>query len=150
MLAITMLACGASKTVKASQKVLKGNWTLSNISYSKTGAYDVTLLNDAPKACFEGSNWQFIPNNNTGIYTITKNTCTTGGRYFNFVIQEVNETTGLYDFLLKPTDSKGKSETNSGFRLNLTSLSETNMQWQQTVKADGVAFIINMNFTKTQ
>ena len=150
LIATVMFSCGTSKTIRVSKKIIKGNWTLNNISYSKTGAYNVTLLNDAPKGCFEGSNWQFIPNNNTGIYTITKNNCTVGGRYFNFVIQEVNETTGLYDFLLKPTDNKGRSETNSGFRLNLTSLSETSMQWQQTVYADGVAFIINMNFTKTQ
>ncbi|WP_040280599.1 lipocalin family protein [Psychroserpens damuponensis] len=148
--AVCLLSCGASKTVRTSKKVIKGNWTLNNITYSKSGAYNVTLFNDASKNCFEGSDWQFIPNNNTGIYTITKNNCTTGGRYFNFTIQEVNEDTGLYDFLLKPTNAKGKSESNAGFRLNLTSLSENQMQWQQTINADGVPFIINMNFTKTQ
>ncbi|MFD2916803.1 lipocalin family protein [Psychroserpens luteus] len=147
--AVCLLSCGVSKTVKTSKKVIKGNWTLSNITYSKTGTYNVTLFNDASKDCFEGSNWQFIPNNNTGIYTITKSDCTTGGRYFNFTIQEVDEATGYYDFLLKPTNEKGKSETNAGFRLNLTSLTDSQMQWQQTVNIDGVPFIININFTKT-
>ena len=50
--------------------------------------------------------------------------------------------------MLKPTDEKYKSDTNIGFRLNLKSLSETVMQWQQTVIVDGEPFKITMNFNK--
>ena len=146
----SLLSCGSSKVVKQSEKTIKGNWSLSSITYSKTGDYDVTLLNDTSKECFEGSLWQFIPNNNTGLYNISNTSCNTGERYFNFAIQEIDEVTGYYDFLLKPTNEKGKSETNSGFRMRLTSLSETSMQWQQTVSTNGAPFIINMNFTKSQ
>ena len=141
-------SCGTSKTVRISKKVIKGNWVLSSIIYNQAGTYNTTLLNDASKACFEGSTWQFIPNNNTGTYAINESSCTTGIRNFVFTIQEVDTETGLYDFLLKPTDEKNKSETNQGFRLKLTALSETNMQWQQTVTVDGAPFIINMNFIK--
>ena len=145
---VCFLSCGASKTVRDSKKVIKGNWTLSSIDYSKTGTYNVTLLNDASRECFEGSTWQFIPNNNTGNYNISKPSCSSGDRYFVFTIDEVDESTGLYDFLIKPTNEKGKSETNQGFRMKLTLLTETDMQWQQTVRVDGASFIINMNFTK--
>ncbi len=145
---ITLLSCGTSKTVRQSKKVIKGDWTLSSISYNQTGTFNVSLLGDASKACFEGSSWQFIPNNNTGIYTINDSNCSTGERHFIFTIQEVDPDTGLYDFLLKPTDEKKKSETNSGFRLKLSQLSDTNMQWQQAVSLEGKPFTINMNFTK--
>ncbi|WP_299225244.1 lipocalin family protein [uncultured Psychroserpens sp.] len=145
-----LLSCGASKTVRNSKKVIKGNWTLNAITYSKSGTYNVTLLNDASKTCFEGSSWQFIPNNNTGVYTINSLSCPEGDRNFIFTIDEVDETTGLYDFLLKPTNEKGKSETNSGFRLNLTALTNTTMQWQQSLTVEGSPFIISMNFIKTQ
>ena len=148
LLAISLFACGTSKTVRDSKKVIKGEWTLSKIDYSAVGTFNVTLLNDASKACFQGSSWQFVPNNNTGTYVINNAGCTTGMRYFNFTIKEIDEQTGLYNFLLKPTDAKGKSETNKGFRLKLTALSESNMQWQQTIYKDGKPFIINMNFTK--
>lgn len=141
-------SCGSSKTVRDSKKVIKGSWTLSSITYSKTGKYNVTLLNDTSKDCFEGSTWQFVPNNNTGTYTINESSCSTGLRNFVFTIQEVNAESGYYDFLLKPTNEKNKSETNQGFRLSLMALSDTNMQWQQTVYVDGAPFIINMNFTK--
>jgi hypothetical protein len=142
------MSCGSSKTVRVSKKVIKGDWTLNSITYNKAGTYNVSLLNDATKVCFEGSAWQFIPNNNTGIYTIDNSSCSTGPRNFVFTIQEVNAETGLYDFLLKPTNEKHKSDTNQGFRLSLTSLSDEKMQWQQTVSVDGKPFTISMNFNK--
>ena len=145
---LMILSCGTSKTVRDSKKVIKGEWTLSSITYSTAGKYNVTLLNDTSKDCFEGSTWQFIPNNNTGTYSINETSCSTGPRNFVFTIQEVNKETGLYDFLLKPTNEKQKSETNQGFRLSLTSLTDTIMQWQQTVSVDGKPFIITMNFNK--
>ena len=145
---LIVVSCGTSKTVRTSKKVIKGNWVLSSITYSQAGTYNTTLLNDASKSCFEGSTWQFIPNNNTGIYTINDTSCSTGERHFVFTIQEVNAETGLYDFLLKPTDEKHKSETNQGFRLKLSALSDTAMQWQQSVNVSGSSLTINMNFTK--
>jgi hypothetical protein len=141
-------SCGSSKTVRTSKKVIKGSWVLSSITYSPAGTYNATLLNDASKACFEGSTWQFVPNNNTGTYTINDASCSTGNRYFVFTIQEVDAETGLYDFLLKPTNEKHKSDNNQGFRLKLSALSDTNMQWQQTVNASGSSVTVNMNFIK--
>jgi len=147
-LAIGLISCGASKTIRQSKTAIKGNWTLSTITFSKTGKYNVTLLNDTSKNCFEGSTWQFVPNNNTGTYTINDLSCSTGIRNFVFTIQEVNPETGLYDFLLKPTDERHKSDTNQGFRFSLKELSDTTMKWQQTLTVEGSPFTITMNFTK--
>jgi hypothetical protein len=143
-----LLSCGTSKTVRDSKRVIKGDWTLNAINYSEVGTYNVILLQDASKACFENSTWHFVPNNNTGTYTINNGDCPTGLRNFVFTIQEIDPQTGLYDFLLKPTDEKHKSATNQGFRLKLTSLSDAFMQWQQTVSVDGKPFTIIMNFNK--
>jgi len=144
----TMVSCGTSKVVKASKKEIKGNWTLNNIAYSEYGTFRITFFNDATKDCLENSNWEFIPNNNSGTYSINKDDCFAGERNFVFTIQEVDPETGLYDFLLKPTDKKQKSETNTGYRLKLVSLSESEMQWQQMASIDGKNIKINMNFTK--
>jgi hypothetical protein len=145
---LVITSCGSSKTVRVSKKVIKGDWTLSSITYNQAGTYNTVLLNDASKACFEGSTWKFVPNNNTGIYTINDESCSTGERYFVFTIQEVDAETGLYDFLLKPTNEKYKSDTNQGFRLKLSALSDTDMVWQQTVNVAGSTLTINMNFIK--
>lgn len=150
LVAITLVlgACGTSKTVSISKKDIKGNWTLNTITYSEAGTYNVTLLADATKECFEGSTWQFVSNNNTGRYNINNSNCSAGERPFVFTIQKIDKETGLYDFLLKPTDEKHKSETQKGFRLKLSALSDNMMQWQQTVNVEGKPFIISMNFNK--
>ena len=85
---ICLLSCGTSKTVRQSKKVIKGDWTLSSITYNQTGTFNVSLFGEASKDCFEGSTWRFIPNNNTGKYTINNANCSTGERNFIFTIQE--------------------------------------------------------------
>lgn len=148
LLTVCFLSCSTTKTVRQSKKVIKGDWVIDNITYSEAGTYNVQLLGDASKECFEGSTWNFIPNNNTGTYTVNSTECTDGVRNFVFTIKEIDERTGLYDFLLKPTNEKNKSETNTGFRLNLTALSDTQMQWKQTVDLEGKPFTITINFSK--
>ncbi len=148
LIAATIISCGTPKTVQESKKVIKGNWTLDNISYDTSGTFNVTVFNDTSAECFEGSNWRFIPNNNTGNYNIEDPNCPTGERNFIFTIQEIDPTTGLYDFLLKPTNAKGKSDTDVGFRLRLAQLSENSMRWEQTVNLEGKPFTIIMNFSK--
>ncbi|MGB6268997.1 MAG: lipocalin family protein [Olleya sp.] len=148
LLVSLLFSCGTSKTVRESKKTIKGQWVLNSINYSEAGTYKVSLLGEASKECFEQSTWLFVPNNNTGTYTINSTSCNTGDRNFNFTIQEIDQSTGLYNFLLKPTNAKGKSETNQGFRLTLAKLSDTNMKWEQTLTVDGKPFTINMNFTK--
>jgi len=150
VLAVFALSCGTPKTVIETKKVIKGYWSLDNISYSEAGTFTVQLLNDTSRECFEGSSWRFIPNNNTGMYTIDNDNCPSGERNFIFAIQEVDQTTGLYDFLLKPTNEKNKSENNTGFRLRLAQMSNSSMKWEQTVSLEGKPFTISMNFSRIQ
>lgn len=150
LIAATTISCGAPKTVQESKKVIKGYWNLDEISYNKSGTFNVTVFNDTSAECFEGSTWRFIPNNNTGRYSIENPDCPTGERNFIFTIVEIDPASGLYDFIIKPTDAKGKSEDKSGFRLHLAQLSENNMRWEQTVSLDGEPFKIKMDFSKIQ
>ncbi len=150
LIAATALSCGTPKTVQESKKVIKGYWTLDKVNYGSSGKFNVTLFNDTSAECFEGSTWRFIPNNNTATYTIENSNCPTGERNFIFTIVEIDPASGLYDFIIKPTNAKGKSEDNSGFRVHLAQLSESSMRWEQTVSLEGEPFKINMNFSKIQ
>lgn len=142
------ISCAPPKVVQDSYKVMKGYWTLDEVSYDAEGTYNISLFNDETAACFEGSTWRFIPNNNTGNYTIEKPDCAIGERSFVFTIREIDKESGLYDFMLKPTIEKRKSDSNVGFRLQLTQLGDYSMTWQQTVQVDGEPFTINMRFSK--
>ena len=85
-----LISCSPTqKTIISAKKTLKGNWSLNNISYDRSGVFDVTLYNDASATCFTGSIWKFIPNNNTGTYQINSDQCvSTGDRNFRFTIPE--------------------------------------------------------------
>jgi len=149
VLVTTIFACGtSSKVIKTSKKTIKGAWNLQEITYSDYGTFKITFFNDVKKDCLVGSNWDFVSNNNSGIYTIVNENCLKGDRNFVFTIQEINFETGLYDFLLKPVNEKKKSSDNKGYRLRLAQLSDTSMQWEQSASIDGKTFKINMNFVK--
>ena len=145
-----MASCGPSKQAKEARKTFDGNWTLTSITYpNNPGQFDVTLFNEAAASCFTNSNWDFVSNNNRGTYTVSGSGCDGDTNFFIWSIDEENASAGLYDFLLKPTNESYKSTTgNQGFRLNLRSLSDTDMIWEQTVSLDGSPFTIRMNFSK--
>lgn len=146
--AALLISCATPQVVRDSKKVMKGEWVLNSVTHNESGIFKIVLLNDESLDCFEGSLWRFIPNNNTGVYTIDSADCVVGDRNFIFTIDEVDAASGYYDFLLKPTDERGKSETGQGFRMRLTQLSESSMTWQQNLTVDGEPFRLNLNFTK--
>lgn len=148
--AIFLAACGPSKTAKEARKTFDGEWTLTSVTYpNSSGEFDVTLLNDANASCFENSTWDFVSNNNRGSYTVQGTNCSGGERNFIWSIDEENTPEGIFDFLLKPTDEDYKSTTgNQGFRMNLKSLSKSEMVWEQSVMLEGSPFVIRMNFSK--
>lgn len=149
-LLIFLSSCGANQTVRDSRKTLKGNWTLTDINYSRDGIYKVTLFNDVSSECMVGSSWQFIPNNNFGNYQLDSSSgCEEGIRYFIWSIPDNDGESDNYDILIKPTDEKKKSiANNAGFRVNLAYLSDSNLTMTQTVSEGGSPFKITMNFTK--
>ncbi|MDT0677382.1 lipocalin family protein [Autumnicola musiva] len=150
IISVLIISCGPSKVAKEARKTFDGGWTLTSVTYPQnTGTFNVTLLNDASASCFENSTWDFVSNNNQGTYTLQGANCNTGTRFFNWSVDEENTPQGMYDFLLKPTDEDANSTMGGqGFRMNLRSLSQDSMVWEQTVMLEGEAFVIRMNFSK--
>ncbi len=149
-LSVLISSCGTSKVAREARKTFDGNWTLTSITYpNNPGEFNVTLFNEASASCFEDSTWDFVSNNNRGTYTVRGVGCDGDTNYFIWSIDEENTPAGVYDFLLKPTNDDYNSTTgDQGFRLNLKSLTDTNMVWEQTVSLDGSPFTIRMNFSK--
>lgn len=147
--AVVLASCGTSKVVNEARKTINGEWTLSSITFpGNSNNLDVKLFNDATASCLENSTWSFVSNNNSGFYTVSGMSCdNTDNRYFQWSVDKVNAG-GNFDFMLKPTDAQWNSTTDAGFRINLVSLTGTNMVWEQTVNFEGSPFTIQMNFNK--
>ena len=155
LFSLLIVGCGSYVTThplpttdsKPANRIFEGDWTLESVTHNQKGSFDIILMNDTNRECFEGSSWNFVPSNNRGSYQINSNDCSKGERNFVFVIQK-KEPSGYYEFLLTPTNEKYQTETNNGISLRLVYLSEKTMIWEQTMDAEGKPFVVSMNFVK--
>lgn len=151
---LLLSSCAQYKNTQGTRKLgreLQGSWTLSSVTYSRAGKYDVILFNDTSSDCFISSQWNFVFNNYRGSYDITSENCSKGKRHFIFVLDEVDKTAGYYDMLIKPTDEHYKSATNAGVRLHIDKVSADEMTLEQAlILKDRKSFIIKMNFKRSE
>ena len=147
---VLFLSCGTSAVVKDAKATVAGDWQLTSVDYpEEENNLKVSLLNNVPAACLEGSSWNFIRNNNTGSYVPAGPGCEEGPNFYIWALSENEVPTTEFDLLLKPTDADFKSTTgNQGYRIDVVRLSENEMLWEQTITFEGKPFTIKMNFIK--
>lgn len=147
---ILVTSCSVSKGARDNRNLLSGTWILNDVSYeNNTGNFSATLFNDAQDICFEGSNWFFRDNNSTGRYTIAPSSlCNGGDRYIRWSVvdREENYTSQLQ---FKFIDAKNKDISGGlGYRLNIASLTTTDMTLKSNNQVDGETVTIVYKFTK--
>ncbi len=147
---ILVSSCSVSKVAREKRNLLSGTWLLEDVSYeNNTGNFSATLFNDAKDICFEGSNWFFRDNNSTGRYTIASSSlCNGGDRYIRWSVvdREENYTSQLQ---FKFIDAKNKDISGGlGYRLNIASLSNTEMTLKSINQVDGENVTIVYKFNK--
>ena len=148
--ALLLVGCGGTTSaLKQTERQVKGNWIINDVTYSGAGEFESTLLQDVSATCFTGSQWYFVSNNNRGNYAIENPNCNTGTRNFIWVIPGSKDIIEG-DLLLKPTGDNYKSEDDRAFRLNVNNLTENTMTWSQSVLVNGKTVKVNMNFRKLQ
>ncbi|WP_340063323.1 lipocalin [Ascidiimonas aurantiaca] len=142
-------SCSVTKTERVARNTIDGNWTLSSITYDRSGMFEVKLFNDVTAECLENTHWFFRSNNSTGTYEVTKNGCDPGIRYVRWAAVETAKGSGLYDFTMKFTDERKKDlDKNRGYRMQLKYLDDNTMQLSYTVMFEGSPFVITMNFSR--
>lgn len=145
-----MASCGISKDIRAQRNLLSGTWILNDISYENNqGMFKAVVFNDANAICFEDSNWFFRDNNSTGRYTIKQGSLCEGGDRFirwSVVSNPANYTNQLQ---FKFIDEKRNDISGGlGYRLNIASLSESEMTLKSNVMVDSKSVTIVYEFTK--
>lgn len=151
LLLLSITACKSTKSSSKSaawqkEKIIKGKWKLQNVSFSPQGKYEAMFYGDTPLECIQGSQWEFIPNNNTCSYKVNTSKCNSiGTKNFIFSLPQ-NEATTTQGIVLKP---KEQDKTSSrGYRSDLIELNSNEMVWNQSIYADGQPVTITMNFIR--
>ncbi len=149
--ALLLVSCSSQKNgpgtkgTNAEQKIISGTWTLKNVSYEGSkGTFKSVLFNDADAFCFEGSEWFFRNNNNTGTYTLAGNDlCRGGKRFIRWSILNTNQ------LQFKFINSKYKDISGGvGYRLDIAALGESQMILKSQVSVEGQPLTIVYTFTK--
>lgn len=150
-LAFGMLtSCSVSKSAAKDRNVLNGYWTLSNVSYTGAqGTFKSELFNDASDSCFKGSSWFFRKNNSTGSYMLANSSdCSRAERFIRWSIVEGKGTPDQLQF--KFIDDRYKDISGGvGYKLDIASLSESQMRLESRVMVDGTPVTVVYEFIKT-
>lgn len=64
-----------TKVDRKSQVAIKGNWTITSVTYPGAEYIKVNSFEIADSKCFEGSTWKFVSNNDSGQMALTNPTC---------------------------------------------------------------------------
>ncbi|WP_124980523.1 lipocalin family protein [Nonlabens xiamenensis] len=148
VLSLFLISCGSTtNAVKQKERTVRGNWTIQSVTYDGVEDAETILLQDVSADCFEGSDWYFVANNNRGTYTINDINCNTGERKFIWTVPG-NEDFVEGNLLIKVTGDDYKSETNAGYSVQVSNLSEYAMTWTIPASIYGKSINVNMNFIK--
>ena len=81
VLSVLILSCKsksatATKLDMKTERVLKGDWTISSVTYPGSDVIKVTSFDLADSKCFVGSQWKLVANNNKGNFSLVSPNCT--------------------------------------------------------------------------
>lgn len=122
----------ANKIDSKSGVGLKGNWTISSVSYPGQEYFKATSFNIDDSQCFVGSTWKFVSNNNTGEMMLNKPGCSGYASKITWYINKEG------NFVMKYLNEGVKAKhTLSGYVLKLENLTADSFQLIDKVSVGG-------------
>ncbi|MFP9115845.1 lipocalin family protein [Flavobacterium sp. RHBU_3] len=140
LMLVLFAACGSLD--QKSQSGLKGNWTITSVTYPGSEYIKVTSFDVADSQCFVGSSWNFISNNNKGTMTVAKGGCPS---FSSPIVWTVTKTG---DFTLKITEGQKAKRVSEGYFLKMQNQTENSFQLVDNVTVGGKTVAVTYNFSK--
>ncbi|WP_330441936.1 lipocalin family protein [Flavobacterium sp. C4GT6] len=140
MCVIAFASC--SSLDQKSQVGIKGNWTISQVSYPGSDYIKVTSFDVADSQCFVGSSWKFVSNNNTGEMSLTKVGCP------SFTSPIVWSVTKEGAFTLKITEGEKAKRVSQGYFLQVRNQTESSFQLVDKVNVGGKTVDVVYQFNR--
>jgi hypothetical protein len=149
LLVVLFFSCKSKSVTNTSldnktERSIKGNWSITSVSYPGSDYIKVTSFNLADSQCFVGSQWSFVSNNNKGEMALNNSKCTTyGSRLTWFVNKDGNM---VIKFLEEGTKAK---HTTSGYVLSVRNASEQSFQLVDKINVGGKITDVVYQFEKS-
>jgi hypothetical protein len=148
LIAILLFACKttsvtSTKLDRTSQVDIKGNWTLSSVTYPGSDYIKVNSFQIADSKCFEGSAWKFISNNNKGSMGLAKTGCPTFSSPITWFVNKEGQ------FVLKILEAGEKAKkVRDGYVLKLENQTDASFQLIDKIDVGGKPTDVVYQFQK--
>jgi hypothetical protein len=132
-----------TKVDNKTERVIKGNWSIANVSYPGSEFIKVNSFDIADSKCFVGSTWKFISNNNKGSVALTNTSCTSFASDITWFIYKEGQ------FVMKVLSAGDKAKrVRDGYVLNVANVTETSFQLVDKINVGGKMTDVIYQFQK--
>lgn len=148
LLTISFVGCKPKQTVTntkldhKSEVAIKGDWTISSVTYPGSDYIKMTSFEIADSKCFVGSTWKFISNNNKGDMALTSTKCAAFSSPITWYINKDG------NFVMKITNGTKAKKVLDGYILTITNQSETSFQLIDKTNVGGQMVDVVYQFQK--
>ncbi len=132
-----------TKLDRSSEVGIKGDWTISAVTYPSSDFIKVNSFSIADSQCFVGSTWKFISNNNKGNMALTKPSCTAFASDITWFINKEGQ------FVMKILNEGIKSKkVKEGYVLVIANQTENSFQLLDKIEVGGKLTNVVYQFQK--
>ena len=143
LFAVSCSSANQAQNARADFMKLKGSWEISSVDYDKQCKIK-PFDEGADAQCFVGSQWNLVPNNNTGSYALAGGgDCPTVTRAIKFDVNSEKQ----FSFKVIDAGVKAKNVT-AGYVLDFQNQTPTSFTLVQNVPFEGKILKVYYNFTK--
>jgi Lipocalin-like domain len=146
--AVFTFACKSQSPVSTkldnkSEVAIKGNWTMSDVTYPGSEYIKVSSFDIADSKCFIGSTWKFISNNNKGSFALTKPSCPMFETNITWYINKEGQ------FVMKFIDAGAKRKSvTDGVILSVANQTENSFQLIDRINVGGKSVEVVYQFQR--
>ena len=146
-LAVLILSCKSksatdTKLDSRTQVAMKGNWTISSVTYPNSNMIKVNSFDLADSQCFVGSNWKFVSNNNKGNFSLNSPKCTSYSTPITWFVNKDGQ------FVLKILDESKARRVKDGYILKVANLTDNSFQLLDNIDVAGKTTDVVYQFSR--
>jgi Lipocalin-like domain len=125
------------------QRDLKGEWTLTSVTYPGSSVIKITSFDLADAKCFEGSSWILISNNDKGKLILNSDTCMQYSSDIKWYVTKENQF--VFKFI---KEGEKASNVTSGYVLAISKQTDDFFQLTDNVLVGDKKVKVEYNFKK--
>jgi hypothetical protein len=147
LLAVLILSCKSksatdTKLDSKTQVAMKGNWTVTSVTYPNSSMIKVNSFELADSQCFVGSTWKFVSNNNKGNFSLNSPKCAAYSTPITWFVNKDEQ------FILKILDESKARKVKDGYVLKVANLTDNSFQLIDQIDVVGKATAVVYQFSR--